>query len=207
MRSVVKTSKTVEEATNEALTELNVSMDDVSVEVIDEPNRGFLGFIGSRDAKVRVTVDNDPVEIADNFLRILFNKMKIDTNIKIERKKYDLNINVEGNGKDMGIIIGKRGKTLDSIQYLTSLKVNKGREKYIRIVLDTEGYRQKREETLKRLAFRMAEKVKRIGKSVKLEYMNPYERRIIHSTLQNDPNVTTYSEGKEPYRKVVIELK
>lgn len=108
----------------------------------------------------------------------------------------------------MGILIGYRGETLDSLQYLVSLIINKGHEtEYKRVVLDTENYRSKREETLKRLAFRVADKVKATGKFVKLEPMNPYERRIIHSSLQNDKYVDTFSEGDEPYRRVVVDLK
>lgn len=208
MRSIVKTSKTVEEAIQLALTELNVSIDDVSVEVIDEPSKGFLGFIGAKDAKVRLTVDNDPIEIAHNFLKTVLDKMNIEAELSIKRDKEEIYVEVLGKyGRDMGVIIGKRGKTLDSLQYLVSLTVNKNRDKYLRVVLDTENYRKKREETLIRLAQKLANKAKATGKFVKLEPMNPFERRIIHAALQNDKYITTHSEGEEPYRKVVIEPK
>ncbi|MTI67014.1 MAG: protein jag [Firmicutes bacterium] len=208
MESIIKTAKTVETAISEALSELNVDKDDVTIEVIDEPNKGFLGIIGSKDAKVKVTADKDPVYLANNFLNMLLEKMEIEAEPKISRKGKNLYIDIIGENKnDMGVIIGKRGKTLDSIQYLLNLVINKDRENYIRVLLDTEDYRKKREETLKRLAKRMAGKVKRIKKSVKLEPMNPYERRIIHSALQRDSYVETHSEGEEPFRKVVIELK
>jgi len=208
MRSIVKTGKTVEEAINLCLAELSVEREDVSIDILTEPSKGFFGLIGSKDAKVRITITNDPVEIADSFLNILLAKMNIDAKNTINRKKSDLYVNIEGiNSSDMGILIGKRGNTLDSIQYLLSLVVNKNREKYIRVVLDTEDYRRKREETLVRLAEKMAGKAKSYRRTIRLEPMNPYERRIIHSALQNDPKIRTHSEGEEPYRRVVIELK
>jgi len=208
MRSIVKTGKTVEEAINLCLAELSVEREDVSIDILTEPSKGFFGLIGSKDAKVRITITNDPVEIADSFLNILLAKMNIDAKNTINRKKSDLYVNIEGiNSSDMGILIGKRGNTLDSIQYLLSLVVNKNREKYIRVVLDTEDYRRKREETLVRLAEKMAGKAKSYRRTIRLEPMNPYERRIIHSALQNDPKIKTHSEGEEPYRRVVIELK
>jgi spoIIIJ-associated protein len=124
--------------------------------------------------------------------------------------KYDSNencLNIEISGEDMGVLIGKRGQTLDSLQYLVSLVVNKGTKEYIRVKVDTENYRERRNKTLENLAKNMAFKVKRTRRSVTLEPMNPYERRVIHSALQNDSYVTTHSEGEEPYRKVVITLK
>ncbi|EOC99428.1 RNA-binding cell elongation regulator Jag/EloR [Caldisalinibacter kiritimatiensis] len=208
MRSIVKTGKTVKEAVEEALNELQLEEDDVSIEVLNEPSKGFLGLIGAKDAKVKVTVTNDPVEMANNFLEILFAKMEIKADFQITRKDKDLNIEIENvDERDKGIIIGKRGKTLDALQYLVSLVVNKDREKYVRIILDIENYRHKREQTLIRLAKKMAAKSKALNKKIKLEPMNPYERRIIHSALQNDPNILTHSEGEEPFRRVVIERK
>lgn len=208
MRTLIKISKTIDSAIEEALKELQVERDDITYEVLDEPNKGFLGIIGSRDAKVKIIVSNDPIDKARNFLKDLLRKMNLNTEIIIERDKDDLNIEIKGeNPEDMGVIIGKRGKTLDSIQYLVNLVVNKNREKYLRIVIDTENYRMKRQETLEKLARKMADKAKKYRKSIKLEPMNPYERRIIHSALQDDMSVNTYSEGKEPYRKVVIENK
>ncbi|MBS4534951.1 protein jag [Clostridium sp. D2Q-14] len=207
MKSVVISSKTVQDAINESLKQLNVDRDDVTIEILDEPNKGFLGFIGAKDAKVKVTVNKDVVKQAENFLHALLNKMEIKAELKINKTLDTLNIEIIGeNEDDMGAIIGKRGNTLDSIQYLISLIVNKDREDYLKVILDTENYRKKREETLIRLAKKMAGKSKRTRKKVKLEPMNPYERRIIHSALQSDPYVKTFSEGKEPYRKVVIDI-
>ncbi|WP_425449234.1 RNA-binding cell elongation regulator Jag/EloR [Dethiothermospora halolimnae] len=208
MKSVVKVSKTVEGAIKEALEELDARREDTTIEVITEPSKGFLGLIGAKDAKVKVDVTNDPVDISNEFLKKVLSKIGVEADIDITRKKNTLNIDLQGvDSSDMGIIIGKRGNTLDSIQYLTSLAVNRDREKYIRIVLDAENYRQKREQTLIRLAKKMAAKAKSTKRKIKLEPMNPYERRIIHSTLQKDRAIETHSEGEEPYRKVVIELK
>ncbi|WP_069651080.1 RNA-binding cell elongation regulator Jag/EloR [Caloranaerobacter ferrireducens] len=208
MKSIVKTAKTIDDAVREALLELGADRDDVLIKVLEEPSKGFLGLIGGKDAKVEVTVVNDPVEIAGNFLKILFKKMKINASTSIRREGKSLFINIEDiSDRDMGILIGKRGKTLDSVQYLVSLIVNKERENYIRVFLDINNYRKKREETLIRLAEKMAFKVKRLRRDIKLEPMNPNERRIIHSTLQNNPYVETFSEGEEPFRRVVISYK
>lgn len=206
-KSVEATGRNVNEAVENALNELNVSRDKVDVEVIEEGNKGFLGILGSKLTKVRVTVKNDFVYMAKSFLREVLNAMDIKSEIHIQDTKDSLKITLRG--PNMGILIGHRGETLDALQYLVSLVVNKGStgSEYKRVVLDTENYRNKREETLVRLANRLAIKARSEGKSVVLEPMNPYERRIIHSALQDNPYVTTHSEGEEPYRKVVIELK
>jgi spoIIIJ-associated protein len=208
MKSIVKTAKTVDEAVNIALKELNAEKEDVTIEVLEEPSKGLFGLIGTKEAKVRVTSTNDPVEIAHDFLELIFSKMDIKGKIRTEKKGNDLLVNIEDiSSSDMGILIGKRGGTLDSLQYILSLVINKNRDKYVRVLLDTENYRQKREETLIRLAKKMASKAKSLRKTVRLEPMNPYERRIIHSALQNDSSIVTYSEGEEPFRRVVIGLK
>lgn len=208
MRSVIKVSKTVDEAIREALIELNVNEDDVKIEIIEEPSKGLFGLIGAKDAKVKVSVVYDPIEIADNFLSKLLNSMNIKAINIIKKDGNVLKVDITDiSSTDMGILIGKRGNTLDSIQYLLSLVVNRKKENYIKVIVDTEGYRSKREETLIRLANKMAEKAKYGKRPVKLEPMNPYERRIIHSALQSINGVTTYSEGDEPYRRVVIQSK
>lgn len=200
------TGRTVEEALKNALNELKITEDKVEVEVLDAGNKGFLSLIGARPAKIRVKVKRDYIYEAKNFIRDVLNSMEIKAEIKIEEE--DNIIKIFLTGPDMGILIGYRGETLDSLQYLISLVINKGHDgEYKRVVLDTENYRIKREETLKRLARRIADKVRRTGKSVKLEPMNPYERRVIHSALQNDFYVKTYSEGDEPFRRVVVDLK
>jgi spoIIIJ-associated protein len=147
-------------------------------------------------------LDNHAAEV---FLREITQKM--DLNLKIKVQGNDSCIYIQMDGKDSGTIIGKRGQTLDAIQYLTSLVVNKDREKYQRVVVDAENYREKREKTLEQLAKRLADKVIKSRRSVRLEPMNPYERKVIHATLQSNPRVTTRSEGEEPYRRVIIELK
>ncbi len=208
MRSVVKMSKTVDEAVNIALEELGVNKEDVHVEVLEEPSKGLFGLLGTRDATVKVTVTNDPVERAENFLNQLLVFMNIKGRAIVEKKNNCLFVEiVDISSSDMGIVIGKRGNTLDAIQYILSLVVNKNRDEYIKIIVDVKGYRDRREKTLIRLANRMADKAKYNNRPVKLEPMNPYERRIIHSALQNVEGITTYSEGEEPYRRVVIQAK
>ncbi|WP_409227355.1 RNA-binding cell elongation regulator Jag/EloR [Gudongella sp. SC589] len=205
MKFVVKTAKTVEEALQEALIDLKATEKDVEYEVIEEASKGLFGLIGTKEAKVKVVLKNDPEETADKFLDGILKGMGIialhDISIEDDILKIEIN-NISSS--DMGILIGKRGNTLDSIQYLLSLAINKDRENYLRVLLDAEGYRAKREETLKRLANKMAEKAIYSKRPVKLEPMNPYERRIIHSALQEFDGVSTYSEGNEPYRRVVI---
>ncbi len=205
MEQIKKSGKTVDDAIQEALKELNASQDEVEITVVEEGSKGFLGMFGSKDAVVLVTKKFNPEKAAENFLREMFLSMGII--VKITTKLKDKQLFIDLYGEDMGILIGKRGQTLDAIQYLVNLVVNKGNAPYISIMLDTENYRQRRKETLESLAFNLAKKVKQTKKSVVLEPMNPYERRIIHSSLQNDRYVTTYSEGEEPFRNVVIALK
>ena len=150
-----------------------------------------------------------PVDTAEvqNFLEKVFAAMDMKVAITITQKPEDHEVNIDLEGDDMGVLIGKRGQTLDSLQYLTSLVVNKGSDEYIRVKVDTENYRERRKATLENLARNIAQKVKRTRKPVSLEPMNPYERRVIHSALQNDKYVCTHSEGEEPYRRVVVTLK
>ena len=205
MQEIQVSAKTEEKAIEEAVRRLNVSSaDELNIEVVEKAAKGFLGF-GSKDAVIKASVKFNPEKVAKEFLREMFVAMGIIVNIETELKEKQLLINLSGS--DMGIIIGKRGQTLDSIQYLVNLVVNKGDAPYLSITLDTENYRQRRKETLESLAYNLAKKVKQTGKKVVLEPMNPYERRIIHSSLQNNKYVTTYSEGEEPYRNVVIALK
>lgn len=207
MRELIKTGNSVEEAIEMALEELDLLQEDVSVEILEEPGKGFLG-LGGKEAKVRVIADKDPVFLAEGFLSDLLGHMNIPAEIEIEREAGQLYVEIIGERHDdMGVIIGKRGDTLDAIQYLLSLIVNKGRDQYIRVLLDTENYREKREKTLIDLANKMANKAIRRGRSVKLDPMNPYERRIIHSALQSFEGISTYSVGEEPYRRIVIDIK
>ena len=205
MQEIQVSAKTEEKAIEEAVRRLNVSSaDELNIEVVEKAAKGFLGF-GSKDAVIKASVKFNPEKVAKEFLREMFVAMGIIVNIETELKEKQLLINLSGS--DMGILIGKRGQTLDSIQYLVNLVVNKGDAPYLSITIDTENYRQRRKETLESLAYNLTKKVKQTGKKVVLEPMNPYERRIIHSSLQNNKYVTTYSEGEEPYRNVVIALK
>ncbi|MFO7151990.1 MAG: RNA-binding cell elongation regulator Jag/EloR [Bacillota bacterium] len=205
MKTVEKTGKTVEEAVDLALKELNAKKEDVEVEVIDEGSRGLFGLL-SRMAKVRVTLKKKPEERAVEFLKGLFDILNIAPDIDTVYEEDGL-CRIEMRGKDLGILIGKRGATLNALQFLTSLVANKESLEHKRIVLDVEGYRKKREKVLRELAFKIAKRVKETKKSIALEPMPPSERKIIHSALQNDSRVKTHSEGEEPYRRVIISLK
>ncbi len=274
-----KWGRDIKEAVNLALADLNLTEDQVTVTVLEEPSKGFLG-LGAKLAKVRVEkkaeepkkeepkeeIKEEPEAVKEikketkkaefterrkekrsenrrnnssqneevpqkeewtdysvnireksenleeleqssalDFIKEVIEKMGLNLTVKAFSNEDCIYIQI--NGKDSGTIIGKRGQTLDSIQYLTSLVVNKDSEKYIRVIVDAENYRERREKTLEQLAKRLAEKVNRTGRSVRLEPMNPYERKVIHATLQKYSGVTTRSEGEEPYRRVIIEQK
>ena len=202
-------AKTTNEALTNALIEFNTSSDKVDYEVIEEGSAGFLG-IGSKPAVIKAGVKVTELSVEDTaktFLRDVFEAMKLEVVVNIKYDEAERNMDIDLSGDDMGVLIGKRGQTLDSLQYLVSLVVNKDAENYIRVKVDTENYRERRKETLENLAKNIAYKVKRTKKSVSLEPMNPYERRIIHSALQNDKYVSTHSEGEEPFRRVIVTLK
>lgn len=208
MKNVTIERTTVEEAVKAALAELEAEREEVEIEVISEPSKGLFGLIGSKNAKVKVTITNGPEERTKKFFDVLLKKMDIRADYEVDFSDNVLKIDiVKINEDDKGIIIGKRGKNLDEIQFLLNLIVNKGRQNYVRVIFNVEDYRAKREETLKKLANKMADKCRYYKHKVRLEPMNPYERRIIHSTLQDATDIITYSEGEEPYRKVVIDLK
>lgn len=203
MKVVEKRAKTVEDAITEALVELGITSDQANIEIIDKGANGILGIFSNRQAVVKVSKKVNLSEIATNFLNSVFEKMNLEVSIDVnldENNSMDINLS----GPNMGVLIGKRGQTLDSLQYLVSLVVNKESEVYIRIKLDTENYRSRRKETLESLALNLANKVRKTGRKFTLEPMNPYERRIIHFTLQDNKFVQTHSEGEDPYRKVVI---
>ena len=208
MKSVVKVSKTIEGAIESALEDLKASRDDVEIEVLEEPSKGLFGLLGTKDAVVKVTVVNDPQELVENLLNKILSHMNIKGRAEAKKEGSQLNVKVvDISSSDMGIIIGKRGNTLDAIQYILNLAVNNNKNDYIRVLLDVKDYRNRRENTLIKLANKMAKKALTIHKPVKLEPMNPYERRIIHSALQNVKGITTYSEGEDPYRRIVISAK
>lgn len=200
-KSIEKSARTVDEAVRLALLELGLTKKDVKIDILDEGKGGFLG-IGAKNAIVKVTPVVDLSARARDFLNSVFLTMglRVELDIKSEGKVMRINLI----GDDMGIIIGKRGDTLDALEHLTNLCVNKGDGEYTKVILDTENYRARREQTLTKLAKSLAASVTRNGKKITLEPMHSNERRIIHATLQNNPNVDTYSIGEAPNRKVVI---
>ena len=221
------TAKTVSEAITDACQEFGVTSDRLVYEVIEKESAGFLG-IGSKPATIKAAIKVEEEvkvveapkkekessvssasfeEIAKTFLRDVFEAMKMEVAIVAKFNEEERNLDIELSGDDMGMLIGKRGATLDSLQYLVSLVVNKSTDDYVRVKVDTENYRERRKETLENLAKNIAYKVKRTKRPVSLEPMNPYERRIIHSALQNDKYVTTHSEGEDPFRRVIVSLK
>ncbi|MCK8816618.1 protein jag [Natroniella sulfidigena] len=205
MERVIATGETVQQALTKGVEKLGVSKEDVNYEVLEESKSGFLGLFGKRDAKVEVVKKIDKAELAKEFLEEVIGQMELNLMVKVVEK--DLNnrkIILDITGDELGIIIGYRGKTLNSLQYLTNLAINKGDSEYVRVVVDAEGYRQRRKKTLEKLAFRMTKKAKKKKRKVILDPMPAHERKIIHSALQNKSGVSTYSEGKEPYRKVAI---
>lgn len=199
-------AKTVDEAITAASMELGVTSTDLEYEVIEKGTTGFLG-IGAKPAIIKAKKKDSFLDDIQEYLDNLFKAMDIESNVKINYDQANQNMDIEVSGPDMGILIGKRGQTLDALQYLISLYVNKKSDSYVRVKLDTENYRSRRRDTLENLAKNIAFKVKRTKRSFTLEPMNPFERRIIHSALQNDRYVATRSEGEEPYRRVVIYLK
>ncbi len=223
------TGKTVDDAITEACQKFTITSDRLDYEVVEKGTGGIFGFAAKpaiikarvldpnapkeeekKEAEVKTSDEKnteskkEAVPAADpkEFLNKVFDAMNMKVDISVEMVENEMNIDLAG--EDMGVLIGKRGQTLDSLQYLTSIVVNKGQKEYIRVKVDTENYRSRRKETLENLAKNLAYKAKRTKNPVSLEPMNPYERRIIHSALQNDKYVTTHSEGEEPYRKVII---
>ena len=204
MEYIEISAKTVDEAITEALVKLGTTSDRIEYEIVEKGNNGFLG-IGRKDAVIKVRKKYSVNDDIKDFLNKVFEAMDLKVEIVMTAEENSNVINVDLKGDDMGVLIGKRGQTLDSLQYLTNLAVNKNAESFVKV--DTEDYRKRRRETLENLAKNIAYKVKRTKRPVSLEPMNPYERRVIHSTLQNDKFVTTHSEGDEPYRHVVVTLK
>ncbi len=231
MSAVEATGKTVEEALEKALIELGRSADEVTYEVLEAPSRGFFGLFGGHEARLRVTEKEaqgapvapamemprapveapaapmasaaSPQERAESFLSGIFRAMGLT--VAMERRETEEGVLYDLSGESLGILIGKHGQTLDALQYLTNLAANRGgAEERIHVILDVEGYRSRREETLRRLAGHLAEKACRIHAEVRLEPMNRHERKIIHMALQDNYRVSTYSDGDEPYRCVVI---
>ncbi len=204
-QSIEKRGKSVNEAIKAALDELECEIDDAIIEIVEEPSKGLLGLI-KKPAIVRVSRRDKPEEEVREVLEDLLKRMKIDYQIsQVECVDGRVRINIVG--KDMGLLIGRKGETLNSLQFMVGLIVNRKRPERIRVVLDVEDYRKKKEESLEALALRLSDRVKKTHKNVVMRPMSSQERRIVHTALQGDPQVTTYSMGDEPNRKVVISLK
>lgn len=206
MDCIEVSAKTVDDAITEGLIKLGTTSDKVETEIIEKGSAGFLG-IGSKPAIVKIWKKFSIEEFVKGFLNDVFHAMNMEVEIIVKKSEDEKNIDVELKGEEMGVLIGKRGQTLDSLQYLTNLAVGKQINEFVKVKIDTENYRKRRRDTLENLAKNIAYKVKRTKRPVSLEPMNPYERRVIHSTLQNDKYVSTHSEGEEPYRYVVVTLK
>ena len=200
------TAKTVSDAVTAACQHYTVTSDKLEYEVLEEGSTGFLGF-NAKPAIIMARVKETIEDKAKVFLNDVFAAMNMTVVVEIKYDEENRYMDIDLSGDEMGVLIGKRGQTLDSLQYLVSLVVNKDVEDYIRVKVDTENYRKRRKDTLENLAKNIAYKVKRTRRPVSLEPMNPYERRIIHSALQNDKYVTTHSEGEEPFRHVVVTIK
>lgn len=199
-------SKSQEEAIKKALLDLDVSKDDIEVVELEAPSKGFLGFIGSKEGLYEITVIERETDVAKSFIETLLKNAKVNADVEVKQEDNLIKVNIKGD--EAACLIGRRGDTLDSIQFLTGLALNKiNKDSHTRVLVDIENYREKREESLIRYANKMAREVAKTKKTKKLDYMNPYERRIIHSALQNDRYVITYSEGTDPYRRLVIEYK
>lgn len=207
MRKILEVrSKTIEDAINNAIQKLNVKKEDIEVEEIQKANKGFLGLIGAKDGIYKITVIEREADIAKNFVEGILKNANVDAKVNVTQEDNLIKVDIEG--KDAACLIGRRGETLDSVQFLTGLALNKiNKDSHMRVLVDIENYRSKREESLVRYANKVAREVAKTRKTKKLDYMNPYERRIVHSALQNDKYVSTYSEGTDPYRRLVIEYK
>jgi spoIIIJ-associated protein len=208
-QTVEKRGKSVEEAIDAALLELGCDRQQVFIDIIEEPSKGLLGLgFGKKLALIRATriAEESEEEAVTKVLKNLLDKMNLDYRIdNINQQENQFNINLVG--KDKGLLIGRKGETLNAIQFIASLIVNKARESKIRLTLDVEEYRKQRENALVELANRLSDKVKKTRKNVVMRPMSSHERKVVHTVLQNDPQITTYSLGDEPNRKVVIALK
>jgi len=206
METVEKKGKSVDEAIKSALEELQCEIDDVVIEVLEEPNKGLLGMFGKKSAIVKVTRNKKTPETAENILINLLDRMGVDYKIdKVEEGKGRVRINIVG--EDMGLVIGRKGETLNSLQFMVGLILNHDKDERTKVILDVEDYRKKQEESLEELALRLSGRVKATRKNIVMRPMSSQERRIVHSVLQDDPNIATYSTGDEPNRKIVISLK
>lgn len=206
MKKMIYKAESVNEAIKKGLDDLDIDRSQAEINIVEQGNKGFLGLIGKKQAEIEIIIEDNPIKKGKEFLEKVFNKTNIDVDINIiEDKTDEEQVVYDLHSPDLGIVIGRRGETLDALQYITSLVVNKNTEEYYRIILDAEGYRERRKKTLERLARKLAQKAVNKERKVVLEPMPPHERRIIHITLKKDSRVRSYSEGEEPFRKVMIE--
>ncbi len=206
MDTITVTGKNVAEAVQKGLEELGIREENAQIDILTEPSQGFLGLLGSKQAEVKISVKKPALDFMQDFLvdmlRMMGLKGEVDAYVKDENI-----LCLDISGPDMGVLIGKRGQTLSSLQYLLNIVFHKEFKNVEgRLLVDVEGYRSRREKTLQRLAVNLAEKVVATKQQLALEPMRPQDRRIIHTALQDNPAVTTYSEGEEPHRKVIIAL-
>ncbi|MDG5789407.1 RNA-binding cell elongation regulator Jag/EloR [Evansella sp. AB-P1] len=202
MRKVTVSGKSVDEAVELGLSKLQTTKEQVEIKVIEEAQKGFFGLLGGKPAVVEVKLKPDPIKEAILFLRETIDKMGISASVEKDERNEGIFLNITG--VDIGVLIGKRGQTLDSLQYLVNLVANRQSDNYVRIYLDAEGYRERRKEALETLAMRLSNKALRTKREVRLEPMNAHERKIIHTTLQNVKGITTYSDGEEPNRRIIV---
>lgn len=202
MRVVEISAKTIDDALKEGLQQLGLTKDDIDYEIIEYPTKGILG-IGAKPAKLLIKERFSLVREIKIFLNGVLKSFNVNYELDVEETEEYTKVKIIGD--DLAILIGKHGKTIDAIQYLLTLSVNKKSEEYRKVLLDVNGYREKREQTLENLAIRQAQRSKALKKRIYLEPMNAMERRIIHSVLNQDPQIETYSEGEEPFRRIVIE--
>jgi spoIIIJ-associated protein len=202
VKQVTATGQTVEEAVKSALAQLQITKDRTDVDIIDQGKKGIFGIFGSRPAVVKVTVIIDPIEEAQKFLTQVSEQMGAPAEIEIKRDGKHVHFIMTG--EEIALLIGKRGQTLNSLQYLTQLVLNRFSNQYLTVILDAEDYRKRRNETLIQLAHRLALKAVKSGKDVTLEPMPSYERKVIHAALSENKRVKTFSDGTEPHRFIVI---
>lgn len=202
MKQVTATGQTVAEAVESALAQLNTTKDRTEISVIDEGKKGIFGIFGSRPAVVKVTVKIDPIEEAKKFIIGVSKEMGVS--VEIESRREGKQVHLILTGEKIALLIGKRGQTLNSLQYLTQLVINRYSDQYLTVMIDAEDYRKRRNETLIQLAERLAQKAVKTGKNVALEPMPSYERKVIHTALVENRKIKTYSDGTEPYRHIVI---
>ncbi|MCM3179429.1 RNA-binding cell elongation regulator Jag/EloR [Cytobacillus horneckiae] len=202
MKEITATGQTVREAVDSALAQLKTTEERTEITIVDEGKRGILGIFGSRPAVIKAVIKINPIEEAEKFLLQVSDKMGAP--VEIETVKDGKNVQFILSGEKIALLIGKRGQTLNSLQYLTQLVINRYSDQYINVMLDAENYRQRRVDTLIQLAERLADQAIRTGKNVALEPMPSYERKIIHTALVNNRKIETFSDGNDPHRHIVI---